>query len=105
MGSSVGVSRVDNQQQFAPAIQEAFRYDCKILIEENISGRELECSVLGNDQPIASLPGEVIAHHAFYSYEAKYLDRDGASLEIPARLPMEIVEKVQKLAIKTFRAH
>lgn len=103
MGSSVGVSKVHNESEFEKAVREAFEYDRKILIEENIEGREIECSVLGNDDPIASVPGEVISNHDFYSYEAKYIDEHGAALEIPAKLSDEIVKKVQELAIKTFK--
>ena len=103
LGSSVGVSKVKDEKDFAKAVQEAFVYDRKIIIEENISGREIECSVLGNDDPIASLPGEVVCKHDFYSYEAKYIDEYGAALEIPAKLPPELVKKIQALAVKTFK--
>lgn len=104
MGSSVGVSKVSEEKDFDKAIREAFKYDRKILVEENIVGREIECSVLGNDDPIASVPGEVISNHDFYSYEAKYIDEHGAALEIPAKLSEEIIKKVQVLAVKTFKA-
>ncbi len=106
MGSSVGVNKATNDQEFHHAIEEAFRYDVKILIEEAISGREIECSVLGNDHPIASVPGEVIpdkTKHQFYSYQAKYLDEHGAALEIPANLPEHLVKRVQELSIKAFK--
>jgi D-alanine-D-alanine ligase len=103
MGSSVGISKVSGRENFDGAIQEAFKYDRKILIEENIKGREIECSVLGNDDPIASVPGEVFCNHDFYSYEAKYIDEQGAVLEIPAKLPDETIKRVQALAIKTFK--
>jgi D-alanine-D-alanine ligase len=103
MGSSVGVNKVTNEEEFTTAIEDAFKYDRKILIEENIQGREIECSVLGNDDPIVSVPGEVIASHDFYSYEAKYIDEHGAKLEIPAKLPKDIVKKIQEIAIKTFK--
>jgi D-alanine-D-alanine ligase len=103
LGSSVGISKVNNRQQFAPALTEAFRYDNKILVEENIGGREIECSVLGNDQPIASLPGEITTAHNFYSYEAKYVDESGARLLIPAPLPSRLVKTIQELAVKTFK--
>ena len=102
MGSSVGVSKVKNEQEFGKAVKDAFTYDTKIIIEENIQGREIECSVLGNENPEASLPGEVIPHHEFYSYEAKYIDENGAGLEIPAKLPQNIIERIQQLAVKTF---
>ncbi|MDR1505504.1 MAG: D-alanine--D-alanine ligase [Treponema sp.] len=103
MGSSVGVSKVTNEQQYLAAVKEAFRFDTKVILEENIPGREIECSVLGNDNPAASVPGEVRAVKDFYSYEAKYIDRDGAVLEIPAKLPPETVKTIQSLAIKTFQ--
>jgi len=103
MGSSVGISKVNNKEQLEAAVQDAFRYDNKILIEEYIEGREIECSVLGNDDPVASVPGEIIPTREFYSYEAKYIDEDGATLEIPAKLPDHIIKEVQGLAIRTFR--
>ncbi|MCD6165919.1 D-alanine--D-alanine ligase [candidate division KSB1 bacterium] len=103
LGSSVGINKVIDKKQFEHALKDAFEYDNKILIEEYIEGREIECSVLGNDNPIASVPGEVIPQHEFYSYEAKYIDENGAILEIPARLPEHIINEVQDLAIKTFK--
>lgn len=104
LGSSIGVSRARNKREFQKAVKEAFRYDKKILVEETIVGREIECAVLGNDKPIASIPGEIIPHpkHGFYSYEAKYLDENGALLQIPAKLPKALIEKVKTLAVKTF---
>lgn len=107
LGSSVGISRVDSEDEFEAALAKAFRFDNKIIIEENIRGREIECSVLGNANPIASLPGEVLtdaAHHQFYSYEAKYLDEHGAVLEIPANLPEHLVKSVQDTSIRAFQA-
>ncbi|MFA5000354.1 MAG: D-alanine--D-alanine ligase [Patescibacteria group bacterium] len=103
LGSSVGISKVREEKDFAPALREAFSYDQKIIIEENIIGREIECSVLGNDDPLASLPGEIIFNQDFYSYETKYLDANATTLEIPAKLSEEIIKKIQTLAIKTFR--
>ncbi|HEY2986414.1 MAG TPA: D-alanine--D-alanine ligase [Candidatus Binatia bacterium] len=103
-GSSVGIHKVKDERQFAAAVKDAFRYDQKILIEEFIQGREIECSVLGNEDPIASLPGEIVTSHEFYSYEAKYLDEKGAALEIPAKLPEPVVREIQRLAVKTFKA-
>ena len=104
LGSSVGVNKASNKSQFRSAIDDAFKYDHKILIEENISGREIECSVLGNDDPIASLPGEVLPAHEFYSYEAKYIDENGAAIEIPAKLPENIIKEIQTLAVKAFKS-
>jgi len=103
LGSSVGISKVDNKEEFRKAVEDAFKYDKKIIIEESITGREIECSVLGNEDPIASLPGEIVVNNGFYSYETKYLDEETATLEIPAKLPEEIVEKVQECAVKTFK--
>jgi D-alanine-D-alanine ligase len=103
LGSSVGISKVHNQEEFEPALNKAFEFDDKIIIEQFIKGREIECSVLGNEKPIASLPGEVIPSHEFYSYEAKYLDEKGARLKIPANLTEEMIKKVQNLAISTFK--
>ncbi len=103
LGSSVGINKIHNQDEFIPALEEAFKYDEKIIFEENIEGREIECSVLGNDSPLASVPGEVLPSHEFYSYEAKYLDSTGARLEIPAKIPAEIERKIQKLAVLSFK--
>jgi D-alanine-D-alanine ligase len=102
LGSSVGIHKVKDRQGFETSLRDAFNYDNKISIEECIDGREIECSVLGNDSPIASVPGEILPRHEFYSYEAKYLDENGAVLEIPAKLPSEISERIRQLAIKTF---
>ena len=102
LGSSVGISKVNTEHELDKALQLAFRFDTKVLIEEFIKAREIECAVLGNRNPIASLPGEVIAQHDFYSYEAKYLDEKGAIIEIPAKISEELTLAVQKLAIKTF---
>jgi D-alanine-D-alanine ligase len=103
LGSSVGVSKVKNKQEFEKAITDAFQYDTKILIEETIVGREIECSVLGNQDPIASVPGEILPNHEFYSYEAKYRDENGAVLKIPAIISEKEKKNVQELAIKTFK--
>ena len=104
LGSSVGISKVGKPAQFATAVKEAFRYDNKIIIEEFIEGREIECSVLGNDRPIASLPGEIIVNREFYSYDAKYIDDNGARLEIPANLPKAVIKKVRAIALQAYRA-
>jgi D-alanine-D-alanine ligase len=101
MGSSVGVSRADSEESFIAATEEAFRFDDKILIEQEIIGQEIECSVIGNEVKRASLPGKVIPSHTFYSYEAKYLDPDGASFEIPAILSEGEVKNIQDTAIRT----
>lgn len=103
LGSSVGINKVKTQADFTHAIADALLYDNKFLIEEFIKGREIECSVLGNETPIASFPGEIIPQHEFYSYDAKYLDEKGAILEIPAQLSDDLVKNVQHLAIKAFQ--
>lgn len=102
-GSSVGITKVQREEEVLGAIEEAFQYDEKVLVEEFIEGREIECSVLGNLDPIVSLPGEIIPQHEFYSYEAKYLDEDGAHFELPVELDQEVVKNLQKLAIQAFR--
>lgn len=108
MGSSVGISKVNNAGEYATALKEAFLYDTKIVIEEFISGREIECGILSggtanNEEPLASIPGEIIPMQDFYSYDAKYIDEKGAALEIPARLNAETVKRVQELAKKVFQ--
>ncbi len=103
LGSSVGINKVRNQKEFEEAIKIAFRYSNKILAEEFIQGREIECSVLGNENPIASVPGEIIVQTEFYSYEAKYIDEHGAILSIPAKLPERTTKAIQAYAIKVFR--
>jgi D-alanine-D-alanine ligase len=102
MGSSVGISKVKSEYDFVQAVACAFRYDNKILLEEFISGREIECAVLGNERPDASVLGEVIVNMEFYSYEAKYIDENGASLKIPADVPMAVSDRIRELAVKTF---
>ncbi len=102
-GSSVGVAKAKNDKELRAAIADAFRYDDKVLIEEAVPGREIEVAVLGNEKPEASVPGEIVPHHEFYSYEAKYLDEHGAGLSIPAKLPRKLARKVQALAVRTFK--
>jgi len=102
MGSSVGVSKAKNEDELKKAIKNAFRYDHKIIIEKFINGREVECSVLGNDVPMASVPGEIIANQDFYSYDAKYID-DTSVVEIPAKLDAKVLKRVQALAVETFQ--
>ena len=102
MGSSVGISKVTDTARFEAALDEALRYDSKVVVEAMIEGREIECAVLGNEVPEASIPGEVIPHHDFYSYAAKYLDENGAALEIPAKLTDDQVSRVRDLSIEVF---
>ncbi len=103
LGSSIGISKVSSENDFEKAMDYAFDFDNKIIFEENISGREIECSVLGGDKPKASLPGEVILSSGFYSYDAKYIDSSTANLKIPAELPVDIIKNIQELAVKTFK--
>lgn len=103
LGSSVGISKIRDEKEFKKAIGIAFSYDNKIIIEEFIKGKEIECSVLGNENPIASTVGEIIPSHDFYSYEAKYLDEKGATMSIPANISEKLVKEFQSLAIKTFK--
>jgi len=104
LGSSVGIHKVSDAESFDAALADAFRYDLKVIIEEGIRGREIECSVLGNDSPLASVPGEIIVHADFYSYYAKYIDPDGAALEIPARLDKIKTQEIRDLAVRAFEA-
>lgn len=101
-GSSVGVSKVSTKEEFEQAIDSAFEYDHKIIIEETLVGREIEFSVLGNEHPQASLPGEILPKTDFYSYDSKYIDEDGAELAIPAELPEEKMKEMQQVALKAF---
>jgi D-alanine-D-alanine ligase len=103
LGSSVGISKVKSKSEFKKKLEFAFQFDTKVIIEEQIVGRELECSVLGNEKPMASLPGEVIPQHEFYSYEAKYLDPNGALFEIPASLHGDEIARIQSLAIEAYK--
>jgi D-alanine-D-alanine ligase len=108
LGSSVGISKAHDRKDLGPAIEEAAKFDRKIVIEQGVGGRkqkarEIECSVLGNDNPEASLPGEIVPSTEFYDYNAKYLD-EGAQLIIPAKLTKSETKEVQRLAIAAFKA-
>jgi D-alanine-D-alanine ligase len=106
LGSSVGISRARAAEELGPAMHLALQYDRKTVIEAAVPGaREIECAVLGNDEPQASVPGEVIVTHrdGFYSYDAKYLDADGATTRIPADLPPALAEQVRRLSVEAFR--
>lgn len=104
LGSSVGVYKIKNKSDFNKKIKRILRFGDKIMCEEMITGREIECSVLGNKNPIASLSGEIIpTGYEFYSYEAKYLDENGAQLNAPANLPKKTIHKIQETAIKIFK--
>ena len=103
MGSSVGVSKVHEAGELADAMLLAFHHDRRVVVERNVSGRELEISVLGNDEPRASVAGEIVPAGEFYSYEAKYVD-DDSELIIPAQLPPETLAEMQKIAVEAFLA-
>jgi len=103
-GSSVGVHKIKSETDFAEKLKNAFLYDHKIIAEEFIQGREIECSVMGpNRSPQAATPGELIVKHEFYSYEAKYLDDNGAEIVIPAKLTEAEIEKIRTLAVKAYQ--
>jgi D-alanine-D-alanine ligase len=103
-GSSVGATKVADAAGLPAALRAAFEWDEKALIEPFVEAREIECAVLGNGDPIAFAPGEVVPSHEFYDYDAKYLDPEGARLEVPARMPAEQAERVRSLAIAAFKA-
>jgi len=108
LGSSVGISKAHDRKELGPAIEEAAKFDRKIVIEEGVGGkkqkaREIECSVLGNDKPEASVPGEIVPGKEFYDYTAKYVD-EGSQLIIPAKLSKTETRKIQQLAISAFKA-
>ena len=108
LGSSVGISKAHDRKEIGPAMEEAARFDRKIVIEQGVGGkknkaREIECSVLGNDEPLASVPGEIVPVKEFYDYNAKYLE-EGSELIIPAKLTKAETKKVQELAVRSFKA-
>ena len=107
LGSSVGISKAHDLKELGPAVEEAAKFDRKVVVEQGVGGkqkaREIECAVLGNDRPEASLPGEIVPSAEFYDYRAKYLD-EGSELIIPAKLSKTETKKVQELAIGAFNA-
>lgn len=103
LGSSVGITKCRNRSDLLEGLMDAARYDRRVLIERGVEAREIEVSVLGNDNPIASVPGEIIPADDFYSYEAKYYN-DRSQLIIPAPLSQELVQKIQSIAIKAYMA-
>jgi D-alanine-D-alanine ligase len=102
LGSSVGITKARSEGELRAGIELAFRHDEKVLVEEFVSGIEVECSVLGNEQPIASIPGEIVANSDWYDYSAKY-DEGGMDLVVPPRIPQEAIERVQDLSVQAFR--
>ncbi|UKS26501.1 D-alanine--D-alanine ligase [Paenibacillus sp. HWE-109] len=103
LGSSVGISKARNQEELIEAVNFAFQYDRKVIIEENIDAREIEVAILGNDEPIASVAGEIVSSNEFYDYKAKYLDGKSAMV-IPADIPAETAEQIRQLAIQAYLA-
>lgn len=103
LGSSVGISKVHNETELEAAIKKAFCYDKKIIIEKGIIGREIECAVIGNEDPLCSIPGEIIPGDDFYSYDAKYSAGSTSDTIIPAKLSQEEIQNAQALAIQTYK--
>ena len=105
-GSSVGVARVARAADLLGALRAALRFDRKVLFERAVDAREIECAVLGNDEPQASVPGEIVLSHrdGFYSYDAKYVDAEGATFRVPAEIPDQVRDQVQALSLAAFRA-
>ncbi|MDP2852986.1 MAG: D-alanine--D-alanine ligase family protein [Smithellaceae bacterium] len=103
-GSSVGIKKVKEKKELASAIDYAFQFDTRIMIETGIDCREIECAVLGNERPQASVPGEILPTHEFYSYEAKYLDPQGAKMNIPAKIPARLSAALRQCAVAGFKA-
>ena len=102
-GSSIGVTMAHQPSEIRRSIEEAVRYDRKVLVEKAVKGKELECSVLGNEKPEASVVGQIVPCHEFYDYDAKYIV-EGTELIIPADLPGDVAERVQSMAVRAFKA-
>lgn len=102
-GSSVGVSKVTNEEEFDKAVEEAFLYDRKILVEEAVTGKEIECAILGNEEPQASVLGEIVPTMDFYSYDAKYINDTGAVMKIPAETTASVSDRMRAAAVKAFQ--
>jgi D-alanine-D-alanine ligase len=102
LGSSVGISKVASVAELLPALEEAARYDAKILVEHGVDARELEIAVLGNDEPEASVPGEIVPHAEFYDYEAKYV-AESTELLVPAPVSDALAARMRELAIRAYR--
>jgi D-alanine-D-alanine ligase len=103
-GSSVGVRKVKKKEMLAKAMNFAFQFDTRVMIEKAVDCREIECAVLGNENPAGSVLGEIIPQHEFYSYEAKYIDPDGAKLIIPAQIDKSLAVKIRKIAVDGYMA-
>lgn len=103
-GSSVGVSKVRNEAEFREAVALAFTYDHKVLVEAAIVGREIECAVLGNDDPQASVCGEIVVHDEFYAYDTKYINENGAEVVVPAAIDADANDRIRAVALRAYRA-
>lgn len=106
LGSSVGVSKVKSKEEFTEALKESYRYDDCVLFEEFISGREIECAILGNAPAQASMPGEIIisSKYEFYTFDAKYVDGAAVSIDVPAKMDLESAEKIRSISIRAYQA-
>ncbi len=104
LGSSVGIFKVTNEEEYNEKLEEALTYDLKVLIEQFIPGKEIECAVLGNETPKASVPGEVTMNTDFFDFESKYVDKDASGCLIPAEESEEILEEIRRQAIVAFKA-
>ena len=102
-GSSVGVSKVKNEEQYHQAVALAFEFDHKVVVEQGIKGREIECAVLGNDHPQASTCGEIVLNSEFYAYDTKYIDDQGAQVVVPAAIAPEINDKIRAIAVQAYQ--
>ena len=105
LGSSVGITKVKSESDFQKSVEAAFEYDDEILCEEFIKGREIECAILGNSPPIASLPGEIVVNdkYEFYTFDAKYVDPDAVRIDVPAKLDPAVAKEIQTVCIKAFQ--
>ena len=102
-GSSVGVSKVNSAEQYQQAVALAFEFDHKVVVEQGIKGREIECAVLGNDDPQASTCGEIVLNSEFYAYDTKYIDDNGAKVVVPASISAEVNDKIRHVAIEAYQ--
>ena len=106
LGSSVGVSKVSNEEGFSRALKDGFKFDERVVIEEFIDGREMECAVMGNEDPVAAGPGEItiVKDYDFYNYAAKYLDRDAVRIDVPAKVDKSVSKEIRKQSIRAYKA-
>ena len=104
LGSSLGISKVEDRAELITALRLASQYDRRILVEQGVNAREVECAIIGNDSPLASGVGEISATHCFYDYEAKYTDGSGTEIRVPADIKKETVEKIRAYAERAYVA-